>query len=258
MVSMASRSRSNSQSNGSGRSEERLTIDQLAQRTGMTVRNIRAHQSRGLLPPPEVEARTGYYDSEHVARIKLIQEMQAEGFNLKAIERLIEGSSGAVEEALGFKRAALTPFGDEQPEYITQAELEERFGGPFEDKVARKAVKLGLIRPLDEDRWEVPSPTLFAAGEELVRQGVPIDHVLAVAERVLRHSAAVADAFVRVFVDDILGPLPQEGAADPSEWARKRDALLRLRPLASEALMAAFKQRMTEAAERRFSKALDR
>ncbi len=38
-----------------------LTIDELARETGMTVRNIRAHQSRGLLPPPEVRARTGYY-----------------------------------------------------------------------------------------------------------------------------------------------------------------------------------------------------
>jgi DNA-binding transcriptional MerR regulator len=27
-----------------------LTIDELARETGMTVRNIRAHQSRGLLP----------------------------------------------------------------------------------------------------------------------------------------------------------------------------------------------------------------
>ena len=237
--------------------ESRLTIDQLAQRTGMTVRNIRAHQSRGLLPPPVVEARTGYYDDEHLARIKLIQEMQAEGFNLKSIERLIEGSSGAVEEALGFKRAVLTPFGEEEPEYITQEELDQRLGGPFDEKVARKAVKLGLIKPMGDDRYEVPSPTLFAAGEELVRQGVPIDHVLAVAERVMRHSAAVADAFVRVFVDDVLGPLPHDGVHDPADWARKRDALERLRPLATDALLAAFKQKMTIAAERRFSKVLD-
>jgi DNA-binding transcriptional MerR regulator len=238
--------------------ETRLTIDQLAQRTGMTVRNIRAHQSRGLLPPPVVQARTGYYDAEHLARVKLIQEMQAEGFNLKAIERLIEGSSGAVEEALGFKRAALTPFGDEEPEYITQAELDARLNGPYDEKVARKAVKLGLIKPLGGDRFEIPSPTLFAAGEELVKQGVPIDHVLAVAASVVKHSGAVADAFVRVFVDDVLGPLPQEGVHDPAEWARKREALERLRPLATDALLAAFKQRMTEAAERRFSKVLDR
>jgi DNA-binding transcriptional MerR regulator len=237
--------------------ETRLTIDQLAQRSGMTVRNIRAHQSRGLLPPPVVVARTGYYDDEHLARIKLIQEMQAEGFNLKAIERLIEGSSGAVEEALGFKRAVLTPFADEDPEYITQEELDARLGGPYDDKIARKAVKLGLIKPLGDGRYEVPSPTLLSAGEELVRQGVPIDHVLAVADRVMKHSAAVADAFVRVFVDDVLGPLPEGGVHDPADWARKRDALERLRPLASDALLAAFKQKMTSAAERRFSKVLD-
>jgi DNA-binding transcriptional MerR regulator len=256
MAAMASRS-TTAATNGDGAAMERLTIDQLANRTGMTVRNIRAHQSRGLLPPPVVEARTGYYDAEHVARLRLIQEMQAEGFNLKAIERLIEGTSGAVDEALGFKRAALTPFGDEEPEYITADELNARLGGPFEEKIARKAEKLGLIRPFGDGRWEVPSPTLLAAGEELVRQGVPIDHVLAVAERVMRHSSAVADAFVRVFVDDILGPLPQEGGHDPSEWARKRDALERLRPLATDALLAAFNQTMTRAAERRFSKALD-
>ena len=45
--------------------ESRLTIDELARETGMTVRNIRAHQSRGLLPPPVVRARTGYYGPEH-------------------------------------------------------------------------------------------------------------------------------------------------------------------------------------------------
>ena len=58
---------------------DELTIDELARETGMTVRNIRAHQSRGLLPPPEVRARTGYYGPEHVDRLRLITNMQAEG-----------------------------------------------------------------------------------------------------------------------------------------------------------------------------------
>src|SRR5215217_3659462 len=71
-----------------------LTVEQLAFETGMSVRNIRNHQSRGLLPPPEVRARTGYYGPQHVARLRLIQEMQAEGFNLSAIESLI-GQHGA-------------------------------------------------------------------------------------------------------------------------------------------------------------------
>ena len=66
------------------------TIDELARETGMTVRNIRAHQSRGLLPPPEVRARTGYYGPEHVARLRLIQELQGNGYNLAAIKDLVD------------------------------------------------------------------------------------------------------------------------------------------------------------------------
>src|SRR3954447_607175 len=238
---------------------EQLTIDQVAQSTGMTARNIRARQSRGLLPPPQVRARTGYYGADHVARIKLIQEMQAEGYNLKAIERLVQGATGAVEEALGVKRELLAPFGDEEPEYVTQAELDERFNGPFEEKVLRKSVKLGLLRPLGDGRFEVPSPRLMRAGEELVNLGVDITHVLAVAEQVLRHSRAVAQSFVRVFVDDVLGPLPPAGTDDSSaEWARLREALERLRPLASDALLAAFQQTMTDETEKRFARVLDK
>src|SRR4051794_26071649 len=56
-----------------------LTVEQLAYETGMSVRNIRNHQSRGLLPPPDVRSRVGYYGEQHVARLRLIQELQADG-----------------------------------------------------------------------------------------------------------------------------------------------------------------------------------
>ena len=82
-----------------------LTIEQLAAETGQSVRNIRAHQARGLLPAPEVRQRIGYYGPGHVSRLRLIQELQGDGFNLKGIERLIEDSSPAASEAmLSFRR----------------------------------------------------------------------------------------------------------------------------------------------------------
>src|SRR5436190_4860763 len=102
---------------------DRLTIDELARKTGMTVRNIRAHQSRGLLQPPEIEGRTGYYGAEHVARVELIAEMQADGFNLAAIKRLLDDSQGSDREMLGFKRALMAPWEDEEPEFINGDEL---------------------------------------------------------------------------------------------------------------------------------------
>src|SRR3954467_11064735 len=71
---------------------DHLTIDELAQRTGMTVRNLRAHQSRGLLPPPGRRGRTGYPGARHTAPRALIKELQADGFNPQPIRRLIESA----------------------------------------------------------------------------------------------------------------------------------------------------------------------
>src|ERR687897_2043584 len=107
--------------------EDDLTIDELARRTGMTVRNIRAHQSRGLLPPPEVRGRTGYYGSEHVARIELIKELQADGFNLEAIRRLLESAGGSTDQVLRFTRVVAASFEEEQPEVTDLAGLRERW-----------------------------------------------------------------------------------------------------------------------------------
>src|SRR3954471_16895827 len=90
-----------------------MTIDELAQRTSMTVRNIRAHQSRGLVPPPEVRGRTGYYGAEHIARIELIRELQSEGFNLESIRRLLSDTGSITDEVLRFTRALRQPFEDE-------------------------------------------------------------------------------------------------------------------------------------------------
>ncbi len=232
-----------------------LTIDELARETGMTVRNIRAHQSRGLLPPPEVRARTGYYGPEHVARLRLIQDLQAEGFNLKAIERLISASDGAGEEVLAFGRQVLSAFADEEPEVTTIEDLTTRLRST-DERAIRRAEKLELIRPLGDGRYEVPSPTLLRAGEELAAMGVPPMHALAVAEQVRRHTRAIADQFVRLFVEDVAGGELDPSKRTPQEWALLSDALARLRPLAREAVGAAFQQTMSAAVERQLQKTL--
>src|SRR2546429_7460543 len=85
--------------------ESSLTIEQLAAQVGMSVRNIRNHHSRGLLPAPEVRARVGYYGADHVALLRLIQDLQADGFNLAAIERLLSGSGGLAKQLLGLRHA---------------------------------------------------------------------------------------------------------------------------------------------------------
>src|SRR5215208_1947815 len=129
-----------------GEAETDLTIDELARVTGMTVRNIRSHATRGLLQPPVVRARTGYYGPEHVARLQLIQELQANGYNLAAIKHLLSRTQeGSAEEVLALARALLEPFEEERPEVVEEAELVERYGTDIDPKLRTRAVRLGLI-----------------------------------------------------------------------------------------------------------------
>ena len=188
--------------------EIELTIDQLSRESGMTARNIRAHQSRGLLPPPKVRSRTGFYGNEHLTRIRLIQEMQGQGFNLKAIERMLElGAHEGSEQALEFERTLLTPFGSEEAEVVNEADLDEAFGARMDRRLIARAERVGLLVPVGEGIWEVPSPTLLRAGRELIELGIPLNHAIAVGESILKHTTAIAREFVRLFVKDVLDPM---------------------------------------------------
>jgi DNA-binding transcriptional MerR regulator len=239
------------------RDDDGLTIDELAQRTGMTVRNIRAHQSRGLLPPPEVRGRTGYYADEHLARIQLIRELQEEGFNLESIKRLIEAAGGESAEVLRFTRMLREPFEEEQPEVVTAEELAGAWGGEPEPELFEKAVKLGLLRELGGGRYEQLSPRLAKAGDELRQLGMSPQEVLDIAARIRRQADAIAEAFVKLYLKEVWKPFKDAGA--PAErWPEVREALERLRPLANEAVLAIFPLAMSDAVDKAFGRELER
>src|SRR4051812_14740936 len=193
--------------------EAALTVEQLAYETGMSVRNIRNHQSRGLLPPPEVRARTGYYGTRHVARLRLIQEMQAEGFKLSAISRLIGEHGDDADRFVGLRQAATAPFASQAPEILTAEELIERFGAK-DRRLLAKAEKLGLVIPLGDESYEAPSPALLRAADEVLEMGVSLPAALAVIEKLTRSSHSAAKTFVQLFVDELWRPFDEAGRPD--------------------------------------------
>ena len=69
---------------------EHLSVEQFAERLGMSVRTVRFYAGRGLLPPPRREGRQGYYGADHIARLELVRELQSHGFTLSAIEGYLE------------------------------------------------------------------------------------------------------------------------------------------------------------------------
>lgn len=228
---------------------DELTIDELAQRVGMTARNVRAYQSRGLIPPPLLKGRTGYYGEEHVARLELIRDLQAEGFNLESIKRILDRApGGSVGEVLDFTRAVAAPFSDERPEVVDGTILAEMWGDELTPDVIRRIEKHGFVRPLGDGLWEVRSPRLHRAAQELAEFGVPLATAVDVMAVLKRHAEAVARTYVDLFMDHVWRPFDEAGS-DPDELPRVREAIDRLRPLASESLMAVFQVVMTDAAE---------
>jgi DNA-binding transcriptional MerR regulator len=80
-----------------------LTVDELARATGTTTRQVRALQTRGLLPRPHLVGRTGFYDGDHRDRLRAILRLQADGFSLAGIGTLVRAweANLTVAEVLG-------------------------------------------------------------------------------------------------------------------------------------------------------------
>ncbi len=230
--------------------EGKMTIGELARRTGMTIRNIRAHQTRGLLPPPEVHGRTGYYDESHVARIEVTREMQAEGLNLEAIRRVLESTGGSSQEIIDFARAVRAPFEDETPEIFTPKELAKAWGlEKVDPKLIGYGEELGMLRQLEDGKVEILSPRLERAGQELIELGVSAEAGMKTAAKIREHAEGVARAYLDLFVEEIWEPFDKAGQPE-EDWPKVREALDRMRPLASDALLAMFQITMGEATEK--------
>jgi DNA-binding transcriptional MerR regulator len=229
-----------------GAARHELTIEQLAAETGMSVRNIRSHQARGLLAPPEVRSRVGYYGPEHVAALRLIRSLQEEGFNLNGIKRLLHDTDGNAERLLRVRKALAAPLRDAQGETHTAVELGVRFQlEPAEGReLLSRAVKLGVLIPVGGDTYEAPNPSLLAIGDEAVRSGIPLRAALAAIEDVQRHCDAASKSFVKLFLQEVWRPFAK--ADMPVErWPEIEEAVERLRPASSEALLTIFQERLS-------------
>lgn len=236
--------------------DPQLTVEQLAYESGMSVRNIRNHQSRGLLPPPEVRARTGYYGQRHLDRLRLIQQMQAEGFKLSAIKRLIGAHGADADRFVGLRRLLTAPDEVETPEVLTLEELAERFG-PIDPKLLARAEKLELLIDLGDGRYEAPSPALLRAAEAALASGVRLEVAITVIGKVRRSSQSIAHEFVRMFLEEVWGPFDKAGRPE-ERWDEVTGAIEGLRPLASDAVVAMFRQVLAAEMEDAFGKVLQR
>lgn len=157
---------------------ERYTIDGLARTVGMSPRNIRAHQARGLLAPPTRVGRTAYYTPAHVRRLESIKLLQRQGFNLVAIEAM-----------LGVRRPTATPT---EPLAAALSRL-----AADHPSLVYTLARHGVLERGGDGSVRVTRARAVQPALELRHAGVPVPAALALLGEVLDTLRVVAEEVVR-------------------------------------------------------------
>jgi hypothetical protein len=121
----------------------------------------------------------------------------------------------------------------------------------------QRAVELGLFRPLGDGRYEEVSPRLGRAGAALADLGIEMKDALDVVARLRRQADSAAKTFAKLFVEEIWNPFIEAGSPE-ERWHEVGDALEKLRPLASEAMLAVFQLAMNDVVEQEFGRELQK
>jgi DNA-binding transcriptional MerR regulator len=228
----------------------RRTIDELAAAVGLTVRTVRFYASKGLLPPPHLVGRVGWYDDTHLARLTLVRDLQEAGFTLQAIEGFVARvPEGASPDDIAVFHALLAPWVAAAPDEVTRAELDVLAGRRLDDRAVEDLVAAGSIEVLDDGRVRV-RPVDLELGLQLLDLGVP--------RAMIERSRALIDAATGQLAEDLAALLRQhllrpylQGEVPEEQRAALAGVIARLKPLTIQAVLAAMQSSVDRAVRER-------
>lgn len=209
-----------------------FTIDELAREAGTTVRNIRAYQERGLLPPPERRGRVGIYGPAHLARLKIISPLLERGYSLANVGELIAAWEGGhdISKLLGLEAAITSPWSNEPPALLPKRQFLEMFGDALTPAAMEKAVETGIVR-IEGDTIHVSSIKLVQAGALLAKEGVPLEELLGIVADLRANSERIAGELMALVTKYVFDRYGRGSLPPPEEVPRLAELIWRLRPM---------------------------
>ena len=232
------------------REPDELTVDELAARVGMTVRNVRAYAARGLLPPPRLVGRTGYYGPPHVARLTLVRQLLAQGYTLAAVQAAVEQEPSAGSAAtVALSKALMAPWQTEAPQDTDVESIALRSGTDDLAQVAEvvdELARMGVVEQLGEGRLRVLDTALLDAGIRGVKLGLPAGALVEAQRQVVELVEQAADVYVQMFLRTAWQDFLDAGAPE-DELPAIQAVVAGLPPVAAQAVLASFRSAMAAA-----------
>lgn len=230
-------------------SDTEYTIDELARAANTTVRNIRAYQDKGLLPPPALRGRKGIYGGLHLSRLRVISNLLDRGYTLSSIKDLLKGLEQGIglHEILGIESALASPWGSEESQLVSMPVLASMFGSALTQEGVRKSIELGLMKP-EGDKMRVSSMQTLKAGAALTQTGIPLVDLLDILRSMRSNVERVADDLVKLVSHHVLEQYGDQAIPPKEDFPKIAELIWRLRPLAEMAVKAELARAMEKSA----------
>ena len=235
-------------------------LDELARQAGVASTTVRLYQTRGLLAPPRLEGRTGWYDDSHLSRLRLIARLQGEGHSLAGIANLLgEWEHGrSLDAVIGVEAELDALVGGVQAVALPPDELLAQFPeGSMTPELMQRATALGLVRLTEDGKVWVADRRFLETGAALAHLGLPLVVVLDEWEALVERTDDVAGRFISVF----------EAYLTPSDWRTGLDeertlalaaTLARLQTIGRQVLAAAFDASVARIGRERLGELIER
>lgn len=240
-----------------GRDE--LRLDELARQAGVASTTVRLYQAKGLLHPPRLEGRVGWYDETHVARLRLIARLQQDGHSLAGIgDLLAQWERGRSLDAVIGVETQLDAFvNDVHAVDVDPVELLARFpSGAMTPALMRRAAALGLVTPGADGTVRIPDPRFVDTGAALAHLGVPPDVIVDEWETLTAQTDTIAERFSDLF-DEYLAPTAWRDRPVDDQTSEVAATLAQLHGIARHVVAAALDSSLKRLARQQLGQILD-
>lgn len=235
-------------------------LDELARQAEVASTTVRLYQSKGLLAPPRLEGRTGWYNDSHLSRLRLIARLQSEGHSLAGIADLLEKweSGGSLDAVIGIEAELDSLLGEAHAIVLDPADLLARFPeGSMTPELMQRTAALGLIEPTEDGRVRVADRRFLDSGAALAELGIPADVILDEWDALVAHTDEVAERFITIF-ETHLAPKGWKSGLDADQAQELATTLAQLQVTARRVLAAALNASIARLGRERLGKLIDR
>ena len=234
-------------------------LDELARHADVASTTVRLYRSKGLLAPPRLEGRTGWYDDSHLSRLRLIARLQNEGHSLAGIADLLEQweNGRSLDAVIGIEAELDSLLGEVHAIVLEPADLVARFPeGSMTPELMQRAAALGLVEPTEDGKVRVADRRFLDSGSALAELGIPTDLILDEWEALVMHTDDIAERFITIF-ETHLAPTDWQDGLDTDGARELATTLAQLQATARQVLLAALDASVARLGRERLGELID-